>query len=198
MNTRKIYLATKNPHKLTELRAMIKLDQLEWAAASDLNPQISWVEDGHSFEDNARIKALAVKQYTKDCALADDSGLCVEALHGAPGIHSSSYAGREGDAPANNQKLLQELAAVPNHRRGAKFVCCLCFIDEMGAEYFFRGECLGQITEIPRGNAGFGYDPLFWLPGLHKTMAELSPAEKNSLSHRALAFNKFRAWLVSR
>jgi XTP/dITP diphosphohydrolase len=195
-----IYLASKNQHKLTELRAMIKLDHVEVRLATDLSATVTWDETGTTFEENVRIKAHAVKALAPPgvecCFLADDSGLCVDALNGAPGVYSSSYAGVEGDDQGNNAKLLRELANVPPEKRQAKFVCNLLFIDELGKETLFIGECRGHILAAPAGKSGFGYDPLFYFPEKNKSFADLGPAEKNAVSHRASAVGKFIEHLV--
>ncbi len=193
MQKRLLYLATQNQHKAAELSAILGEDRWEIRTAAALDPQMSWEESGSTFVANARIKALKLKQYTQAAVLADDSGLCVAALAGAPGVYSSRYAGREGDAAANNAKLLRELSDVSSSRRMAEFVCCLYFIDEQDRPATFTGSCRGLILDRSRGEQGFGYDPLFYLPTHGKTMAELSSNEKNEISHRGQALKAFQA-----
>jgi len=190
---RTIYLATKNPHKLQELAAIIgSAAQFDLRLSSTLAAELAWVEDGVTFAENALIKARVVKSLTDAAVLADDSGLVVDYLGGAPGIYSSRYAGPEASDADNNRKLLTALAAVPRAQRRAKFICTLAFIDEAGAESVFSGEIAGELLTAAEGLGGFGYDPLFLYEPLGKTLAQLSAAEKNSLSHRAQAV---QAWL---
>ena len=179
----KLLIATRNAHKLAEIRAMLPGIELvgtdAWPAVPDPD------ETGSTFEENAAIKAEAWLKATGLPALADDSGLEVEALGGAPGIHSARYAGVHGDSAANNARLLRELAGLPIDRRGARFVCALALAMPGKPVRTLRGTCPGRIVAAASGANGFGYDPLFWpaqTPG--RTMAELSPGEKNHLSHR--------------
>jgi XTP/dITP diphosphohydrolase len=150
------------------------------------------VEDGATFEANARIKALYYAKAAGSRCLAEDSGLEVDALGGRPGVHSARYAGTSGPRDerdrANNEKLLGELAGVASEERAARFVCCMCLADEHGAILAeTRGTFEGVIAETPRGDNGFGYDPLLWVPDAGGTSAELSPQEKNARSHRGAA-----------
>ena len=161
-------------------------------AAAELDPLISWNETGKTFVENARIKARAVRCYTEQAVLADDSGLCVDALCGAPGVYSSRFAGEKGSDQDNIVKLLGLLKNVPPPERRARFVCCLVYIDASGCEYVFEGKVEGAIAHELRGIGGFGYDPVFLVEGMTHTMAELDPAEKNRLSHRYRAFEQWR------
>lgn len=195
-----LYLASNNSHKLEELKAIAapRLGGLEVRLARDLDPKIDWDETGTTFAANARIKADVVlaaarAQGIRAAVLADDSGLEVEALGGAPGVYSARYAGKDGDDAANNAKLLKELAGVPAERRGAKFVCVLHYIDWEGKHATFRGECLGSILMAARGGHGFGYDPLFLVAGTDRALAELPAAEKNAVSHRRRALDEWLA-----
>ncbi|MFW5921087.1 MAG: RdgB/HAM1 family non-canonical purine NTP pyrophosphatase [Polyangiales bacterium] len=189
----RVLFATSNPHKLEEVRdvlapvgvEVVGLDSLEHAPPEP-------VEDGATFEDNARIKAVAYAKATGMRCLADDSGLEVDALGGAPGVHSARYAGVDGARPerdrANNDKLIAQIRQIPQEQRTARFVCVLTLADPDGtivAET--RGTYGGIITTEPRGENGFGYDPLLYLPDLGKTSAELSPEDKNARSHRGAA-----------
>lgn len=193
--SRTLYLASNNHHKLQELQALLMASShgpaWDLRLARELNPHLEWDEIGTTFAENAAIKARAVKALTNAAVLADDSGLEVEALNGAPGIYSSRYGGLDGDSAANNAKLLTALQDVGAGKRAARFVCVLCFIDEAGREVFFRGECSGQILLEARGRQGFGYDPLFLVDGYQQTMAEMSEDLKNSISHRRRAIDAF-------
>lgn len=195
--TLRLLFATHNRHKVEELRALVGAHlpagalQVETLAEHDLPEP---VEDGETFEDNARIKALAAYQATGLWSLADDSGLECDALAGAPGVHSARYAGEPRSDARNLQKLLTALEQVPEARRTARFRCALCLV---GPREFVRaGVCEGTLLRAPRGQGGFGYDPIF-VPrpeeaaalGLPTgvTLAELRAEEKNRLSHRARA-----------
>ena len=185
-----LLFASSNPHKIEEVRAIMAPLGIEIAGLDSLDaPPPEPIEDGATFEENARIKAIAYAKATGQTCLADDSGLEVDALNGAPGVHSARYAGVDGtraqrDA-ANNAKLLKQLKTVPPERRTARFVCAMCLADPDGntlAET--RGEFPGVITDQPRGSNGFGYDPLLYLRDRGCTSAELSTQEKNARSHR--------------
>lgn len=185
--------ATSNPHKLDELRAIFAPAGIRILGLSDIpgGPFPEPIEDADTFEANARIKALAYARMTGRTCLADDSGLEVDALGGAPGVHSAYYAGAPGGRAErdarNNAKLLAALEGVPAERRAARFVCCMCIADPEGrilAES--RGTYEGRIGFEPRGSNGFGYDPLLLLPD-GRTSAELTEAEKNARSHRGAA-----------
>lgn len=186
----KIVLATSNPHKVEEINAITKDLGVEFV----LPPQgFDPVEDGETFEQNALIKAKAANELTKMPSLADDSGLCVDALNGEPGIHSARYA----DTPKDRiNKLLDELKDVPAEKRTAKFVCAMTLLDKDGKVLFSdRGECFGKIGFEPKGTNGFGYDPVFIVNGDNLTMAELSEDGKNKISHRAVALRKVTDFL---
>lgn len=188
-----ILLATSNPHKLEEVEAVLGplgIHVVGLGALGDLPPEP--VEDADTFEGNARIKAIEYAKATGRRCLADDSGLSVDALGGAPGVHSARYAGvgddRASRDAANNAKLLAALADVGEAERTARFVCAMCLADPDGtivAET--RGTFEGVITLDPRGTNGFGYDPLLFLPQEGCTSAELEPDAKNALSHRGAA-----------
>ena len=150
------------------------------------------VEDGKSFLENAVKKSRTVAEATGEIVLADDSGLEVDALGGAPGIHSARYAGTDADDLQNNRKLLHDLKGVPAASRGASFRCVLVLYPPDGRYEAFEGRWEGRIAEAPVGNGGFGYDPLFFLPGEGMTVAQLSPEAKNRVSHRAQAFSKLK------
>ena len=150
------------------------------------------VEDGKSFLENALKKGRTVAEATGEIVLADDSGLEVDALGGAPGIHSARYAGNDADDLQNNRKLLHDLKGVPAANRGAAFRCVLILYPPDGRYEAFEGRWEGRIAEAPVGKGGFGYDPLFFLPGEGMTVAQLSPEVKNRVSHRAQAFAKLK------
>ncbi len=185
---RRLVLASGNAGKLKELSSM--LTPLGWTVRSQGEWKISEaVEDGLSFIENALIKARHAARCTGLQALADDSGLVVDALSGMPGIYSSRYAGADVDDKANNQKLLQALRGVAGADRAAHFYCAMVFVRhaEDPAPLIATGKWPGRIMEQPRGEGGFGYDPLFWVPGNECSSAELPPEVKNSLSHRRQA-----------
>lgn len=195
-----VYLATLNPHKVQELEAILKdlgRHDLRVYPAADLDPQLSWDEVGDTFLANARIKALAVqaalaaKGIHDAACLADDSGLSVDALAGAPGVHSARYAGANATAASNNAKLaaaLRTLDPDPERQFAARFTCVLYYIDRHGNESSYTGVCEGTVAATARGHHGFGYDPLFRVAGQHgKALAELTEAEKNQVSHRRRA-----------
>jgi XTP/dITP diphosphohydrolase len=188
-----LVLATGNPHKVGEVRAILQPLGARVRSLADLGGELPEpVEDGATFEENARIKARGYAALTGLPCLAEDSGLEVDALGGAPGVYSARYAGAAGTRDecdrANNEKLLAALAGVPVERRTARFVCamCLCLPDgRILAET--RGTYEGRIADGPRGSNGFGYDPLLYLPDAGRTSAELTPAEKHARSHRGQA-----------
>ena len=198
-----VVIATNNAHKVSEIRTALNFPGWEFQTLSEAGLASDPAEDADSFEGNARIKAEAARAAAAAAGcgpvavLADDSGLEVDALDGAPGVYSSRYAGADGDDAANNAKLLAELAAVPDEERTARFVCTLVFIDEDGVETVARGTVEGAIGREGRGEEGFGYDPLF-LPEAYDgrlTLAEVSQAEKNGISHRGSALRHLRAIL---
>ncbi len=193
-----VVVATGNAHKVAEIEAILSrvMPGVRFVALGELGDFPDPVEDGVDFYENALIKACAAREQT-GCAMAvaDDSGLCVDALGGAPGIYSARWAGEHGDDAANNQKLLRELADVDDADRGAHFHSSVVLV--RGQEVLRGdGDCPGTIGHEPRGNNGFGYDPLFWpadTPG--RTMAELSADEKNRISHRFHALQDLTARL---
>jgi XTP/dITP diphosphohydrolase len=191
MKTR-ILLATRNSGKIAELRAMLSDLDLEVLSLDEVPEAPEVAEDGATFRDNALKKAKAAADATGLMTLADDSGLEVDALNGSPGVYSARYAGDHADDMANNTKLLSELEGVPADRRSARFRCVIVVYHPSGRWIDLDGKCEGRIAGRPTGEQGFGYDPVFFLPGLGKTMAQLTPEEKNSLSHRGAAFKKLR------
>lgn len=191
----RLVLASRNKGKLAELKTL--LAGLPWQISSlEDFPEVPAVEeDGASFRENALKKALVVATTLRMWALADDSGLEVDYLNGAPGVLSARFAGEHGDDAKNNEKLLALLAGVPWTQRTARFRSVLAFVSPDGDAWTTEGTCEGIIALAPRGTAGFGYDPLFYLPEYGLTMAELPAEKKNQISHRAVAIRKFRAYL---
>ncbi|MGN0695426.1 MAG: RdgB/HAM1 family non-canonical purine NTP pyrophosphatase [Oscillospiraceae bacterium] len=182
----KIVLASGNKNKLREIREILEPLGYEVLSEKEAGAETDVEENGSTFEENAEIKARAIYDMLHVPVIADDSGLTVDYLNGAPGIYSARYA-EEGKRCA---KLLSELEGVPDEKRGASFVCAICYMDEKGEAHFFRGECHGRIGYEKRGENGFGYDPIFLFGD--KTFAELSAEEKNRVSHRAKALEKLR------
>ncbi len=186
----KVVLATRNKGKIAELSAMLGPLGVE-VMGLEAFPDIGEIpETGKTFEENALIKAKAVCAATGLPALADDSGLVVDALGGAPGVYSARFAGEGAPDAENNAKLLREMATVPEERRSARFVSVVVAAAPSGATITARGTWEGAVTRKPRGQGGFGYDPLFLDPSLGRTAAELSPEEKNARSHRGNALRK--------
>jgi len=185
---KKIVLASSNQHKLKEIQAILSDFEFELETMADAGfGDKEIVEDGDTFEANSLIKAKAVFDALGVASLADDSGLMVDYLDGAPGVYSARYAGEPTSYAKNNEKLLAALNGVPDSKRSAKFVTVLTLMFENGDTLVARGEVHGVIGHELVGSNGFGYDPLFIVPDLGKTFAELSEAEKNALSHRANA-----------
>ena len=199
-----LVMASRNPGKIRELKALLADSGVALLSLADFPDLPEIPEKGATFAENAAAKAVAVARLTGYPALADDSGLMVDALEGAPGVFSARYA-QDRTAPhpptdADNWgKLLEELAGVPWELRGARFVCEIALATPDGRVWRARGECAGVIALKPRGDTGFGYDPVFWAPEYGATMAQLGPAIKNKISHRAKALAAFKevlqAWL---
>jgi len=222
----KVVLASRNRGKLREIVPLLAGLGFDLATVDEVAPDCELREDGTTFEDNALAKARQAASATGLAAIADDSGLEVDALGGAPGVYSARYAGLPtissgtlGGSPVppatgvgkqsspdshaidtrNNAKLLEALRDVPAPRRAARFRCVAAFVDPgAGVELARSGDCAGEILEQPRGDLGFGYDPLFLVPALGRTMAELPLDEKNRLSHRAAAFRALADALAHR
>lgn len=194
-----IVLATRNAGKIREFSALMA-DMGVTVLGLDAFPQVEEVEEtGTTFEENALLKARAVAAATGLVAVADDSGIVVDALGGAPGVYSARFAGGHGDAEANNAKLLQELKDVPDAKRTARFVCVVAAAKPDGQVITARGEWEGRITHGYAGKSGFGYDPIFFDPEMNMTAAQMTPEQKNARSHRGRAlralldkWNKFQ------
>ena len=199
----KFVLATHNPNKVREMSAILGQFGVEVVSPKELGITVEVEETGTTFAENAMLKARAICELAKLPAIADDSGLCVDALDGAPGVYSARYCGHHGDDEANNDKLLENMKDVPAGKRGAKFVSAVCFILPDGKHLTCMGECPGKVAfERLAGDYGFGYDPLF-IPdecGVGKTgkrpntegrsYAQLTPDEKDAISHRGNALAK--------
>lgn len=186
----KVILASKNQHKLTELSAILSQLGFEIALESEYGLDIDVEETGTTFEENSFLKADAVMKASGLPVLADDSGLMVDALDGAPGVYSARYGHKASDKE-RTAYLLENMKDVPEERRGAKFVCVITCLFPDGRKIVARGECPGVIARAPHGENGFGYDPVFYLPELGMTYAELPSEQKNALSHRARALQDF-------
>jgi len=188
-----LVLATRNRGKIREIKYILSDFPIEIKSLLDF-PNIPEIEEtGNTFEENALIKAKTVAKLTGLPALADDSGLAVDCLNGAPGVYSARYAGEGADDKKNNEKLLRELEGIPLERRGAAFVCVIALCIPKGNCYIEEGKCKGVISLSPRGSYGFGYDPIFFLPDYGKTMAELPLEVKNQISHRYKALKKIKS-----
>lgn len=186
----KVILASKNPHKLTELSAILSQHGFEIALESEYGLDIDVDETGTTFEENSLLKAEAVMKASGLPVLADDSGLMVDALNGAPGVYSARYGHKSSDGE-RTEFLLENMKDVPDDKRTAKFVCVITCLWPDGRKIVARGECPGVITREVHGENGFGYDPVFYLPELGMTYAELPSEQKNAISHRARALQEF-------
>lgn len=186
----KVVLASQNKKKIVEMRTILSQMGVEVLSQAEAGVNLEPEETGTTFEENSRIKAKAVMEATGLPAIADDSGLMVDALGGEPGVYSARYGGEGLDDTGRWQLLLKNMEGKPD--RACKFVSviCCCFPD--GTEVMARGECPGILAQGPKGDGGFGYDPIFYLPQLGKTMAQLTPEEKNKISHRAKALAGFQ------
>jgi XTP/dITP diphosphohydrolase len=189
-----LLVATRNKHKLKELRVLLKDLPLEVVSAADIRGLPEIVEDGATVRDNAAKKAVETAAAAKMLTIADDTGLEVDALKGEPGVRSARFAGEEATYHENNKELLRRMEGVPLEKRSARFRCVMAIADEKGLYECVEGICNGTIIEAERGGGGFGYDPLFIADGQTKTFAEISPDVKNRISHRAKAMQK--AWAV--
>jgi len=188
----KVVLASKNPHKLVEISKITEKFGFELILQSELGIDIDVEETGTTFEENSYLKAEAVMKATGLPALADDSGIAVDALNGEPGIYSARYGFDESlDDWGRLQLLLKNTEAVPDGQRQAQFVCVITMITPEGQVIQARGEIHGELTREPRGENGFGYDPIFYYPPFGKTTAEISAEEKHAVSHRGKALRVF-------
>jgi len=186
----RLVLATANPHKLIELTRILAADQVDvdLAGLGEFPGAPDVAETGATFADNALLKARAVAAFTGLVSVADDSGLCCDALNGMPGVLSARWSGRHGADAENLRLLLAQLSEVPDERRGAHFTCVAALVLPSGPETLSEGTLTGRLIREPRGTGGFGYDPIFVPDGGERTTAEMSPAEKDAISHRGRAF----------
>jgi XTP/dITP diphosphohydrolase len=200
---KRIFIATSNQGKLRDFGAAATGYEVDVAALPELLSLPAVVEDGDTFEANARKKAETYSRYAPgEIVLSDDSGLEVDALNGAPGVHSARYAAQaphlvynNTEDEANNARLIRELRNVPPDRRTGRFVCVIAAARDGQTLAVFEGQAEGAILEVPRGVNGFGYDPLFFFPQIQKTFAELTAEEKARYSHRGAAFRQFLRWI---
>ena len=197
----RVLIASSNKGKLRDFSAAAKLHGVEVELLPDFSSIPTVIEDGTTFEVNARKKSEHYSRFAAgELVVADDSGLEVDALGGAPGVRSARYAAEDdnghenSDDRANNEKLLRELGEVPDDKRTGRFVCVISVARDGREVASFRGSAEGVILRETRGSGGFGYDPLFYFPALDKTFAELTPEEKSKVSHRGAAFRKFLNW----
>lgn len=188
----RMILATKNKGKIKELQALVQDMSIELLSLEDIPDMPDVSEDGYSFQENALKKACTIAKHTGITAIADDSGLEVDALNGAPGIHSARYAGEKATDQENIQKLLNALNGLSLNKRTARFRCSIAVCTPQGRYITAEGTCEGVIALEARGSHGFGYDPIFLLPDKNCTMAELEPSIKNLISHRAMALAKLK------
>ncbi len=188
----KIIFASKNKGKIRELKALLAGKNVDLLSLHNYPDAPSIIEDGQTFLENALKKARAVSEYTGRTVIADDSGLEVDCLGGAPGIHSARYSGAEATDEQNIHKLLEEMEGVPGEKRGAAFRCLLVLYRTDGTFETFEGKLKGTISLGPSGSEGFGYDPVFIVPEYGKTVAEIDPEIKNRISHRGIAFAKLK------
>lgn len=194
---KELLIATRNRGKMKEIAAFLDGIVERVSCAADYAGFPETVEDCPTFELNALKKAREAMRFSGLPALADDSGLVVDALDGRPGVYSARFAGEDADDAANNLKLLAELEAVAPELRQCAFVCAMAFVTPAGQERVFTGRVAGQVLFQARGNGGFGYDPLFLVDGFGRSMAELSVEEKNRVSHRGQALLRFREYLAN-
>jgi XTP/dITP diphosphohydrolase len=190
-----IVVATRNPGKLKEMEAILSVDYARFLSLKDFPALPEVIEDGKTFAENALKKARTVARLTGRIAVADDSGLTVDALQGRPGIYSSRYAGENASDEDRCRKLLKEMEAVPEGERAGAFVCAAAVASPGEEGDVVEARWPGTIAFAPRGANGFGYDPIFFIPEMNKTVAELAPAVKNKISHRARALEMLKRLL---
>lgn len=192
----RVVLATRNAGKLVELRRLLAPHGVELVGLDDVEPYEPGPETAPDFAGNALGKAREAVQHTGLPAVADDSGIAVDALNGMPGVLSARWAGRHGDDVANLELVLGQLADVPDERRGAAFVCAAAYALPDGREHVVEGVVRGRVLRAPRGSGGFGYDPLFVPDGSERTTAEMTPEEKDAISHRGRAMRALAPLLL--
>ncbi len=187
MEMKTIWLATNNLHKLEEFQTMLK-DKAQVKCLKDLKEPVEIEETGTTFEENALIKARSLYHVLHEPVISDDSGLEVDAMNGMPGVYSARFMGEDTSYTIKNQAIID---AVQGKQKTARYVCVIAYIDENGNEKTFRGTIEGEIHPVPLGNKGFGYDPIFYYPPFHTTLANVSEEMKNSVSHRGAALRLF-------
>jgi len=192
----KILIATNNKHKVNEIRDILKNDKFKLYTLSDSNIIVKVEEDKDTLEGNALKKAKEMYKVVKISTIADDTGLFVDSLNGEPGVYSSRYAGENASYDNNCVKLINSMKDIPEGKRSAYFKTIVCIYESENKYHFFDGICKGKITTEKSGEKGFGYDPLFIPDGFDKTYAEMSEQEKNSISHRGIAFKKAGKFLL--
>ncbi len=198
MDENDLLIASHNRGKVKEIEHILAGLPVRVCQARELGLAVpDFPETGATFRENALAKAQSWSAFSGMACLADDSGLCVSALNGAPGVYSARYAGEPCDDHRNNGKLLEALLGVPDESRQARFVCCLALVVPGAEPQTFEAEVWGTVLHEPVGEGGFGYDPLFFYPPLGLAFAQLEPEQKNLVSHRALALQKLRAWVES-
>lgn len=199
---KKFILASNNAHKIKEIKEILKKFDFEILSLKEAGINIDVEEDGKTFEENSFKKANEIREYLINkgeknfIVMADDSGLEVDFLNGAPGIYSARFAGEHGNDLKNNEKLLEELKGVEDKERKANFICVIVAVTDKGEKIVAEGKSYGVILKVLCGTDGFGYDPLFYVPEFNKTFAEMSSEEKNSISHRGRALNKLKEKLI--
>jgi len=192
----RVVLASNNKNKLREMAQILKPFGMEVVSQKDAGADFEVEENGTTFRENAEIKASAVYEKLNMPVIADDSGLVVDALGGAPGVYSHRFAGENASDKDRSLKVLSELENIPKDKRSARFICEICYIDENGEKHFFSGSCEGFIGNEERGENGFGYDQIFCVGD--KTLAEMTDDEKNKISHRGNALRLFNKYLKER
>ena len=191
----RILLATGNMGKVREIRDLVRHVPIRLLSLSDVGPVPDVIEDGDTFEANALKKARVLADFSGMATLADDSGLCVDALDGRPGVLSARYAGEHSSDEEKCRRILEEMADVPDEQRSARFVCVLALVFPNNGETLFQGVCEGRIIRELRGKLGFGYDPIFYYEQAGCTFAQMDRAAKNQVSHRGRALEKLAAYL---
>ncbi len=195
MGKQKLVFATGNAGKTREFREILDPEKYEVLSMKDASIDVPIEENGETFEDNALIKARTVAKHTDAVVVADDSGLVIDALDGEPGVHSARFMGEDTSYEIKNQALLDKLQGVPKEKRTARFVCAMAAVLPDGREQVVTGVMEGYIGEKPMGENGFGYDPIFYVEMFGKSTAQISPEQKNAISHRGQALRGIKEWL---
>lgn len=194
----RIVIATGNQDKVREINEILEGTDFEAVSMKSIgvNPEI--IEDADTFEGNALIKAKTVHEYVNDYVMADDSGLCIDALDGAPGVYSARFCGENSTYEEKFKKIFEMLRDVPEEKRTAHFVCAIAVVRPDGTSFTVKGQCDGILHEKPMGENGFGYDPIFYVPEFNMTTAQMDPAQKHSISHRGKALASMVAKLLEK